>query len=420
MSHKQQEPNIDTDPSTLDWNSITNTHHNSCKSVECKCETWFELHQQTAIKVLSNHIEGSLYKLEQGYEERAKRIAAIYARIFLEFNFEDEIESDTVIEHPLLGRFYWMGLGAFASKTVANFFDDFFISLGYDGPFDIARDAVDILAKGNLWLAMDIIPWHLAWASDKEGFKKCMNERDFAEFKNLKPAIDSLPWASSVPNMLRFPKDENGKPTKDSKQLGITTEIDNAFNTYLKKIEEIFNKPNNAQLPTLEKLRAAESHLSEHLMQIAVQEQRNILQTLCWDEETMKQVMKIQRGIEGVQKIMMKISPLYSVEFLPNPTLILTSDYALTGTKIAWHSPMDNRTNTLPEEPWSSPLPDTIIENYDSRMEWIVEAAKKYHRLMLDDNGHIYLIEELKKIANWHKAKINPIYLHRNSNEGKT
>lgn len=42
---------------------------------------------------------------------RAKTIAGIYARFYL--------EQEKYGNPKLMGRYYWMGLGAFASKTVA-------------------------------------------------------------------------------------------------------------------------------------------------------------------------------------------------------------------------------------------------------------------------------------------------------------
>ena len=43
--------------------------------------------------------------------KRAKTIAGIYARFYL--------EQEKYGNPKLMGRYYWMGLGAFASKTVA-------------------------------------------------------------------------------------------------------------------------------------------------------------------------------------------------------------------------------------------------------------------------------------------------------------
>ena len=88
------------------------------------------------------------------YEQRARRIAAIYARIYL------EMEKELGGNPNLKGRFYWMGLGAFASKTVAATFDSWMTRTGYQGNKIIsnyldAPKSVHILPKeiyGYLWM----------------------------------------------------------------------------------------------------------------------------------------------------------------------------------------------------------------------------------------------------------------------------
>ncbi len=99
---------------SLDWNSKTNISEHSCKDAHCDCLTFWEIYQQEAIKRLSNLQRANNYKLEPGYEARARRIASVYAKIFLEIELGGN--------KNLLGRYYWMGLGAFASKTVATIF----------------------------------------------------------------------------------------------------------------------------------------------------------------------------------------------------------------------------------------------------------------------------------------------------------
>ena len=74
-----------------------------------------------AMTLLSNKKDNQNYRIEPGYEAHARRIASIYARIYLEmFPFTS---NQSVTAATYSGRFYWMGLGAFASKTVAAVFD---------------------------------------------------------------------------------------------------------------------------------------------------------------------------------------------------------------------------------------------------------------------------------------------------------
>ncbi len=88
-------------------------------------------------------VRKNLYKLEPGYEARARRIASVYAKIYL----EQENHGDK----QLIGRYYWMGLGAFASKTVAAVFKHGLTAWGYKWmPLSVIRDPVHSFAKGNL------------------------------------------------------------------------------------------------------------------------------------------------------------------------------------------------------------------------------------------------------------------------------
>lgn len=398
------------DPKTLTWYSKTNKRENSCTPVTCGCPLWFELHQQTAIKLLSNHTKNNKYKLEPGYEARAKRIAAIYAHLFLEtLVLDDKAHPKQPIKFGntnLRGRFYWMGLGAFASKTMAMVFGAIRSVAGFSFDMEKSRSAINILAKGNLWLAMDIIPWHLAWDNDKVGFEDCIASRDFSQFPHLKPAIDSLPWSSSVPNMIN--------------QLRYTPEIYGAFIFGLKKIEKEFTSPKNNT--EQKRFIAAKDDLLYHLKQIAVQEQKNILQKICWDDPQIVNNLEMQRDIQAI--------PILK-EILIDTTLILSSDYDLGDAK-------DKRKDkkepeySLPDDHWSSPPDNLKVEKYgdynnpdnsppDSRMHWILKGAvPKYHLLMMRDVGRKYLINELKEISKWLSERVSPLdQISKHSNEGK-
>ena len=89
----------------------TNEKGLSCVDAACGCGTMWSLAQQFSVERLSSRTGEFKGKLIQDYEVRAKRIAGTYARFYLEM----ERGSDPSKK----GRFYWMALGAFASKTVA-------------------------------------------------------------------------------------------------------------------------------------------------------------------------------------------------------------------------------------------------------------------------------------------------------------
>ncbi len=98
-------------------------------------------------------------------EIRARRIAAAYARVFLEdFPHGDKSK---------IGRFYWLGLGAFASKQVAA--TPRALASKYGARWS---ELYAGLGRGNLWLFNDVLPWYVTYAVDAETFHMCAHSRD--------------------------------------------------------------------------------------------------------------------------------------------------------------------------------------------------------------------------------------------------
>ncbi|WP_171405355.1 DUF2515 family protein [Acinetobacter radioresistens] len=366
---------------SLDWEGNTNTEENSCKTLLCDCLTYWEIHQQEAMKHVSNlmDVRKNLYKLEPGYEARARRIASVYAKIYL----EQENHGDK----QLIGRYYWMGLGAFASKTVAAVFKHGLTAWGYKWmPLSVIRDPVHSFAKGNLWLFMDIAPWHYAWSMSSASFNQCRTQRDVSKFTHIKKEVRNIPWSSCLPII---------------KHLQSTPEITQAFE-YLPKIENVFKRKNESRQ---DRFKLSSKNLLKHLMSIAVQEQRNILQELVWKD------WKVQAQ-----------ATLQSYTKLPDSTLVLSSDYGVDAVKPDKNGNYKGRhagvINQLPESVYSEPLPHTRVQNYDSRMEWIQKAAEKYHLLMLSNKGRPFLEKELAIIAGWGNSKAD-FNVGKDSNDGK-
>lgn len=111
---------------------------------------FWEVQQQEAMMRVSNLQDKrkNLYKLEPGYEARARRIASVYAKIYL--------EQENHGNKDLIGRYYWMGLGAFASKTVAAIFKHGLTAWGYKwiplGVFVILYILLQKVTYGYLWI----------------------------------------------------------------------------------------------------------------------------------------------------------------------------------------------------------------------------------------------------------------------------
>lgn len=341
------------------------------------------LRQEVRLKLqnVSNlmDVRKNLYKLEPGYEARARRIASVYAKIYL----EQENHGDK----QLIGRYYWMGLGAFASKTVAAVFKHGLTAWGYKWmPLSVIRDPVHSFAKGNLWLFMDIAPWHYAWSMSSASFNQCRTQRDVSKFTHIKEEVRNIPWSSCLPII---------------KHLQSTPEITQAFE-YLPKIENVFKRKNESRQV---RFKLSSKNLLKHLMAIAVQEQRNILQELVWKD------WKVQAQ-----------ATLQSYTKLPDSTLVLSSDYGVDTVKPDKNGNYKGRhagvINQLPESVYIEPLPHTRVQNYDSRMEWIQKAAEKYHLLILSNKGRPFLEKELAIIAGWGNSKAD-FNVGKDSNDGK-
>jgi hypothetical protein len=92
----------------------TNTVKDSQVLLEFPCAGLWAQGQLRAIKLLSVKKQGLLRAdydaLVDDFSTRAARIAAAYARFYLEL--------EPGCDPELKGRFYWMGLAAFASKQV--------------------------------------------------------------------------------------------------------------------------------------------------------------------------------------------------------------------------------------------------------------------------------------------------------------
>ena len=355
----------------------TNQTPNSCNSERCSCTTFWSLLQQTSYVKLSNRVEGNRYHLEPWCEQRARRIAAIYARIYL------ETEKELGGNPRLKGRFYWMGLGAFASKMVAATFDAWLTRTGYQSNklvaslFD-APKSVHIFAKGNLWLFMDVAPWHWAWAISPASFDQCKGSRDAGHYvEPVRRAINALPWASTaLPGVKGFK---------------LTKEVREAFEA-LPRIEKL--KPYNKDALGLQ---------IDHLKKIAVQEQQNILQNICWNHPWMQKGASAQR-FWGRPKTFIRFHSSYEEEpyavYLQN-----VKKYGDAGESFNRHGmppPQAEKAKyRLVEDPFSYAPTNMKAEEYDSRMKWILDVADKYHNLMSDPNSRDYVEGHLRIIATW-------------------
>jgi hypothetical protein len=289
----------------------TNSTPKSCVTADCDCNTMWSLAQQFSTVRLCVQTGDHKGKLVRNYAVRARRIAATYARFYLETE-----EGGTP---ALKGRYYWMALGAFASKTVACTFDTrqvWAMSKGIDTVWEG-------LGKGNFWLFCDISGWHWYRNMYPKSFDQCLRSRNAQNYvKEVKAQLNQLPWKDEALPII--------------KQLQVSNQVIAGF----KKVDEYESAPRTNR-PAIQ---------FEHLMRIAEHEQGIILQPLIYEDKDFADWIKAQRALSWVS---------------PEVELIFT--HACSETNIGLKS-------VAPES--------TKLENLQSRMTWIIDAAQQFHDLM--------------------------------------
>jgi hypothetical protein len=154
---------------------MTNTTPGSqhVATVEYK-HLWSYAQQAALIAVSAKNNQNGCYHLITDPERRAKRVAAHYAFLY----FESAKKSDDKVQ------FYWPALAAFVVKDIVEAYrfareevlhrewkdlasamrnsamaDMGSMAMTNDSPYQHAIRTYSALAKGNLWLFMDIYPW---------------------------------------------------------------------------------------------------------------------------------------------------------------------------------------------------------------------------------------------------------------------
>ena len=330
----------------------TNTDPNSLVTAVFGCEHLWAMGQCRAIEILSIEkycpTTGAELELVRDFSARAARIAAAYARFYLEL--------EEGCNPELKGRFYWMGLAAFASKQVMcglNFVkksNRFMIRGGkYEALAAVPKEALhigkDSLGKGSFWLFQDIYVWHWFYANYPEMFAKCSEERDASRYPAK--ALDNLkemPWAEeSLSVMGNF-----------------------SINEYLREgFQKIAECENSSPGDDRRRLQLAS------LIDIADHEQRKVLQPLIYNDIPFQGVLSAQQAMEFVPGFPKRLA--------------------------AFSTACDVEDEELKVEMKEG---DLYVAN--DRMEFITEIADSYHRLMADKAD--YMEGEILAISSWNAA----------------
>lgn len=319
-----------SDPTTVE--AMTNPTPNSCVEVKCDCNTMWSMAQQFSTLRLCESTGPYKAALIDDYAVRARRIAATYARFYL----EKEDGGDPTKK----GRFYWMALGAFASKTVACTLEAWQVKTM---AATVSKEVKDGLGKGNLWLFCDISGWHWYYSMYPGSFDMCLGSRNTDNYvKPVQEQMKRLPW--------------KGKALPIIKNLSVSPQIKNGF----EKVKNFENETQDKRRPSIQ---------LGHLLDIANHEQGVILQPLIYDDPDFAGWIKTQRS-------------WYAHWASPPLQLVFTHACDTKNPELK---------SVAPE--------DTELENFKSRMRWITSAANHFHRLMQRNKA---LMEgELQIMAGW-------------------
>lgn len=338
----------------------TNTTRNSQTEVHCTCETlWAAAQDYSIVKLSAVRWENNrpIARMVRSYAVRARRIAGTYARFYL----EQEAGGDPIKK----GRFYWMALGAFASKTVACTLEhgstrvlralrfstrlnmEFLETLRITNSGRLRVDTAlwEGLAKGNFWLFLDISGWHWFYSRFPHCFDGCIDARDSRRFDApIRGQMSVLPW--------------NNTALQEVKYFNPSNYVKNGF-ALVKEIEDETDEANKKSLQL------------KHLLAIANHEQREILQPLIYDHGPFAWLLAQQREYPQLARFGPKLEIVFaSACETDNPAL---SSVAPEGTR---------------------------MEDVESRMKWINKVAEHFHELMINQTA--YMERELQTIAGWH------------------
>lgn len=374
----------------------TNPDPNTCVDAQCSCEIIWSMAQQFSMRQLVTHAPMHAHlpdyrecnghvlgeQLEKNWtpkfvsdlEVRAKRIAAAYARVFLEdFHLGDKSK---------VGRFYWLGLGAFASKQVAATLHTWQVK--YVAHCSELRAG---LGRGNLWLFNDVLAWFYGYAAGADTFEKCMHARDSRQFVDQVTTNFARQFENDAESIDKVPHEIDGETGLKKAKLG-----------YLKCTPIV--KDGFALVTAWEK---ADPSLKpdialNHLLLIAQHEQGEVLQGLIYDDPEFQKWLKLQRGALATSDNMAINASMQTIRsglsdgsdalvavtraLVPGLQLVLTPD------------------RTTDDTEFRSDAPDRLVlEDYQKRMEWITDAAWKYHGLMLTKPK--VMLDYLEVIKSW-------------------
>jgi hypothetical protein len=418
-----------------------------------KTKTARKICKENHITAMGEPDHAQCYRLVHDAERRAKRIAARYAELY----FRSKEKSQGKIQ------FYWVALAAFVVKDVVHafaytrkqvleggwrsFWGD---AAGQDAYLHALRTYL-ALAKGNLWLFMDIYPWYwfyLEYVINPDGslntrrLDMCAPKRNTDTYqRQSKNAVAWLPYSRNWLNRAaekiggdgtyRQAADQNATyvkigSTSDRAHRDIRQAIphrqdphDVPHSAYWRSFKEAFDvleaqrkemlrlANDQAAMVRLEKvakftvtqqIRDAYGHISKglqrkgeyqrkELLAIAEQEQINILQPLIYDDPKLKETLDLNHTYS---RRFNWLTPPFQVVFAMERD---TDDPEL---KVQFDPP-GGAVDWLKGSSKS-------LANVEDRMQFVRDIAKQFNKLMADKKRKAELEANLLKLQGWLNA----------------
>lgn len=302
--------------------------------------------------------------------QRTSIVAATYARFYL--------ETEEFGNPKRKGRYYWMALGAFASKTVACSLKNNALRAANAVGIDAV---VNGLGKGNFWLFQDIAPIHWLHSYDDSAYFHCANTRGEKLYEVMESKLKQLPWAKQALPILQNLK-LSSYAQEGMRLVRVLENMGPDSKEYRKK-----------QL--------------EHLLAIADHEQRVVLQKLIYNDPGFAVWLQRQRAAQNAADMLLKPSTTW-LPLNVNATsraLALLVKTILPPLELVFAAACETKDPKL-----KSVAPkDTVLENEESRMSWIKTAANQFHGLM--GTRSAYMDQQLRSIADGHKPTMTTFEL---------
>ncbi|MEQ5843601.1 hypothetical protein BWP39_30675 [Paraburkholderia acidicola] len=366
--------------------SELNQTPDSCKDCTVTCE-----HQWSSSQMDNIAMEADDGVFLKDPVRRAKRTAGNYAQLFLDDEGTDKA-----------GRFYWPGLAAFAAKEVVAGMELAVQFLSWDkvqSALAMARGSAMVtfyyLAKGNLWVFLEVTTWHLFYKKyGKELFEHCKSRRDVDTYDDVvKPIVKGLPWALGQNNALidALRKRANpmivigpdlirdGAALSEMKNCKVTTFLSNGF--YLLELYETSTDD------------AAKQNLAyEAAWQFLLHEQTLHLQVMVYNHPEFQSA--IDMNDFGRKPVIRAFSGAKDPAVFFNASAEITPDIA--------QQQLDHY--DLTEDDIKVEMGDGKLYKTDDRMIYVKKILKKYHYLMTNAKYRPYMITQISTISGWKNA----------------